>query len=116
MSCLASALEAGTHVKLRSRDVREALKNACEVNGLDLDYFSSHSLWKGAITQMRCLGASEDDRRDRGNYAPNSQVMNLTYDYGAGIGPLASNSLVGGHKPTVEDVRRLIPPVRRVER
>ena len=107
--------EASIHVKLRPKDVREALKNACEANGLDPDYFSSHSLRKGAITEMRCLGASEDDRRDRGNYAPNSQVMNLTYDYGAGIGPLASNSLVGGHKPTVEDVRRLIPPVRRVK-
>ena len=53
---------------------------------------------------MRSLGASEDDRRDRGNYAPNCQVMNVTYDYGTGIGPLTSNSLVGGHKPTVEDV------------
>ena len=102
-------------MRLRSKDVREALKRACEENGLDPNYFSSHSLRKGAITEMRSLGASEDDRRDRGNYAPNSQVMNSTYDYGAGIGPLASNSLVGGHKPTVEDVRRLIPPARRVE-
>ena len=107
--------EASTRVRLRSKDVREALKRACEENGLDPNYFSSHSLRKGAITEMRSLGASEDDRRDRGNYAPNSQVMNSTYDYGAGIGPLASNSLVGGHKPTVEDVRRLIPPARRVE-
>ena len=107
--------EASAHVKLRSRDVREALKSVCVENGLDPDYVSSHSLRKGAITEMRALGASEDDRRDRGNYAPNSQVMNVTYDYGAGIGPLASNSLTGGHKPTVEDVRRLIPPVRRME-
>ena len=105
--------EADAQVKLRPRDIREALKIACEESGLDPDYFSSHSLRKGAITEMRSLGASEDDRRDRGNYAPNSQVMNITYDYGTGIGPLASNSLVGGHKPTVEDVRRLIPPVRR---
>ena len=107
--------EASTRVKLRSKDVRQALKDTCEENGLDPDYFSSHSLRKGAITEMRSLGASEDDRRDRGNYAPNSQVMNVTYDYGTGIGPLASNSLVGGRKPTVEDVRRLIPPARRVE-
>ena len=105
-----------TLVKLRSRDVRDALKDMCEKNGLDPDYFSSHSLRKGAITEMRSLGASEDDRRDRGNYAPNSQVMNITYDYGTGIGPLASNSLVGGHKPTVEDVRRLIPPARTAEK
>ena len=102
-------------VKLRSRDIREALKDTCETNGLDRNYFSSHSLRKGAITEMRSLGASEDDRRDRGNYAPNSQVMNITYDYGTGIGPLASNSLVGGHKPTIEDLRRLIPPAREVE-
>ena len=61
-----------TRVKLRSRDVREALKRECEENGLDANYFSSHSLRKGAITEMRSLGASEDDRRDRGNYAPNS--------------------------------------------
>ena len=45
---------------------------------------------------MSALGASEDDRRDRGNYAPNSQVMNTTYDYATGLGPLAANSLVGG--------------------
>ena len=102
-------------MKMRAKDVRQALKNACEENDLDPNYFSSHSLRKGAITEMRCLGASENDRRDRGNYAPNSQVMNLTYDYGVDIGPLASNSLVGGHKPTVEDIRRLIPPARRVE-
>ena len=107
--------EEGSRVKLRSREVRDALKRACEENGLDPNYFSSHSLRKGAVTEMRSLGASEDDRRDRGNYAPNSQVMNVTYDYGAGIGPLASNSLIGGQKPTVEDVRRLIPPARRVE-
>ena len=106
---------AGPIVKLRSKDVREALKRTCERNGLDPDYFSSHSLRKGAITEMRSLGASEDDRRDRGNYAPNSQVMNITYDYGTGIGPLASNSLVGGRKPTVEDVKRLIPPTRKIE-
>ena len=102
-------------VKLRSRTVRDALKETCEMNDLDPDYFSSHSLRKGAITEMRSLGASEDDRRDRGNYAPNSQVMNITYDYGAGIGPLASNALIGGHKPTIEDVKRLIPPARRLE-
>lgn len=104
--------EGCTHVKLRAKDVRQALKNACEENDLDPNYFSSHSLRKGAITEMRCLGASEDDRRDRGNYAPNSQVMNLTYDYGVVIGPLASNS---GYKPTIECIRRLIPPARRVE-
>ena len=107
--------DTSAHVKLRSRDVREALKGACEENGLDPNYFSSHSPRKVAITEMRSLGASEDDRRDRGNYAPNSQVMNLTYDYSAGIGPLASNSLVGGYKPTIKDVRRLIPTARRFE-
>lgn len=101
--------------KLRSRNVRDELKDTCSRHGLDPDYFSSHSLRKGAITQMRSLGASEDDRRDRGNYAPNSQVMNNTYDYGTGLGPLASNRLTGGHKPTVDDLKRLIPPPRKMQ-
>ncbi len=86
----------GKRVHLRARTVREELKKTCVLNGLPPSYFSSHSLRKGAITQMRALGASEDDRRDRGNYAPNSQVMNTTYDYATGLGPLAANSLVGG--------------------
>jgi hypothetical protein len=30
---------------------------------------------------MRATGATEDDRRDRGNYSASSQVMNQTYDY-----------------------------------
>ena len=102
----------GRRVKLRSRTVRDELKDTCKRHGLDPDYFSSHSLRKGAITQMRSLGASEDDRRDRGNYVPNSQVMNNTYDYGTGLGPLGSNRLTGGYKPTVEDLKRLIPPTR----
>ena len=86
----------GKRVHLRARTVREELKKTCSLNGLPPSYFSSHSLRKGAITQMSALGASEDDRRDRGNYAPNSQVMNTTYDYATGLGPLAANSLVGG--------------------
>ena len=59
--------EEGSRVKLRSREVRDALKRACEENGFDPNYFSSHSLRKGTITEMRSLGASEDDRRERGN-------------------------------------------------
>ena len=39
----------GTHVKLRSKDVGDALKDTCEKNGLDPDYFSAHSLRKGTI-------------------------------------------------------------------
>ena len=93
--------------------VRAVLKDTCKKHGLNPDYCSSHSLRKGAITQMRSLGASEDDRRDRGNYAPNSQVMNSTYNYGTGLGPLASNRLTGGHKPTVDDLKKLIPPARK---
>ena len=57
---------------------------------------------------MRALGASKDDRRDRGNYSAGSQVMNLTYDYANGMGPLAANGLEGGRKPTIVDVKRLV--------
>ena len=30
-----------------------------------------------------------------------------------GLGPLGSNSLLGGRKPTITDVKRLLPPKRR---
>ena len=102
----------GIHTVLKAKTIRVEIKRACIRLNLPPAYFSSHSLRKGAITHMRASGATEEDRRDRGNYAPGSQVMNLTYDYATGLGPLASNSLVGGRKPTIEDVQRLIPAMR----
>jgi integrase len=104
--------EDGTKVPLRSRTVREELKRTCESNGLPPAYFSSHSLRKGAITHMRAAGATEEDRRDRGNYSAGSQVMNQTYDYAVGLGPLASNSLPGARRLGLRDVKRLIPAKR----
>jgi hypothetical protein len=81
--------------------------------GLPDLYFSAHSLRKGAITHMRALGASEDDRRERGMFAVGSTVMNATYDYAVtGLGPSASNSLQKGQKPTVNDLKRVIPAAR----
>jgi hypothetical protein len=100
----------GTVAVLTGRTVREELKKTCEVNGLPASYFSSHSLRKGGITHMRAQGSTEEDRRDRGNYAPGSLVMNNTYDYATGLGPLASNSLEGGHRLDKDDLKRLLPP------
>ena len=114
----------GSRFALRLRSVRDELKRTCERNGLPSTYFSSHSLRKGANTHMRALGASEDDRRDRANYAPGSQVMKNTYDYASGLGPLGrvqaesevfkAFSLVGGYKLSLKDVKRLMPPARQV--
>ena len=100
----------GTVSVLTGRTVRDELKTACEQNGLPPSFFSSHSLRKGGITHMRAKGSTEEDRRDRGNYSAGSMVMNNTYDYATGLGPLASNSLVGGHKPNKDDLLRLLPP------
>jgi hypothetical protein len=61
------------------------------------------------------FGASEDDGRDRGNYGPGSQIISSTYDYADGLGPSAASGLVGGYKPTLKDVKRLIPPTRRAK-
>ena len=100
---------------LTSRAGRDQIKKTCRRLGLPSDHFSSHSLFKGAVTQMRVNGMSEDDRRDRGNYAPGSQVMNTTYDYVKGLGPLVSNSSPGACEPTVTDIQRILPaahPVR----
>ena len=66
----------GTIVRLTGRSVRDEIKKTCAGNGLPPDYFSAHSLRKGAITHMRAQGATEDDRRDRGNYTAGSTVMN----------------------------------------
>lgn len=74
---------------LTGRTVREESKKTCECNGLPPSYFSSHSLRKGGITHMRAQGSTEEDRRDRGNYSVGSMVMNNTYDYATGLGPLA---------------------------
>ena len=95
---------------LTGRTIREELKRTCEENELPATYFSSHSLRKGAITHMRAKGTTEEDRRDRGNYSAGSQVMNNTYDYATGLGPLASNSLEGGHRLNKSDLQRLLPP------
>jgi hypothetical protein len=107
----------GTRLALTSRAVRDELKRTVKEEGLPPLYFSSHSLRKGAITHMRALGASEDDRRERGNFAQGSTVMNSTYDYAVtGLGPSASNSLDGGHKPTIKDLKRLVPAVRQSQK
>ena len=105
-------LGAKPKVALSGFAVRKEIKNACTRLGLPAQHFSSHSLRKGGVTQMRALGASEDDRRDRGNWAPGSQVMNDTYDYGHGLGPLAAESLPGGYLPSVTDIQRILPAVR----
>jgi hypothetical protein len=102
-----------TVVRLTGRSVRDEIKKTCASNGLPPDYFSAHSLRKGAITHMRAQGASEDDRRDRGNYAAGSTVMNSVYDYATGLGPLASNSLEGGHRLDKKDLKRMLPPARK---
>jgi hypothetical protein len=99
-------------VALTSFVVRREVKSACDRAGLPSKHFSSHSLRKGGVTHMRALGACEDDRRDRGNWAPGSQVMNDTYDYGHGLGPLAAESLTGGYLPSVTDVQRILPVLR----
>ena len=103
----------GNLVYLTGRTVRDEIKRTCASNGLPPDYFSAHSLRKGAITHMRAQGATEDDRRDRGNYSVGSGVMNSVYDYATGLGPLASNSLEGGHRLSTRDLKRMVPPSRK---
>jgi hypothetical protein len=107
----------GSRLVLSTRAVRDELKATVKEEGLPELYFSPHSLRKGAITHMRALGASEDDRRERGNFAEGPTVMNSTYDYAVtGLRPSASNSLERAGKPTINDLRRLVPAVRQSRR
>jgi hypothetical protein len=102
----------GKKLVLRARTVRQEIKAEAVSAGLPPDLFSSHSLRKGSITHMRATGASEDDRRDRGGYAPDSQIMHETYDYVSGLGALAASGLPQARVPDATDVRRLIPAKR----
>jgi hypothetical protein len=103
----------GDRVVLTGRAVRDEVKNTCGRYGLDPDCFSAHSLRKGGITHMGALGSSAEHMLARGSYAPNSRTMSQIYDQSVGLGPLGASSLQMGHKPTVTDVKRLIPARRR---
>lgn len=97
---------------LTGRKVRDQLKETCVRHGLPPARFSSHSLRKGAISDMRALGSTAADREDRGNYAPGSKAMAGVYDYAIGMGPLACASLTGGYQPTLEHIKKLLPAER----
>jgi hypothetical protein len=102
----------GSRLVLSSRAVRDELKTTVKNEGLPELYFNSHSLRRGPNAHMSALGASEDDRRKRGDFSLGSSVMNSTYDYAViGLGPSASKSLKGGCKPSLNELRRLVPAV-----
>jgi hypothetical protein len=91
----------GSLVILTGRSVRDKTKKTCFTldYGFTLDYFSALSLRKGAITHMRAQGASENNR------TAGSTIMNSIYDYATVLGPLASNSLEGGHRLDKKDLK-----------
>ena len=95
--------------RLTAEIIRKAVKGMATSVGLPTVRFSSHSLRKGGISQMRGLGASADDRRDRGNYADGSTVFDTIYDYSTvALGPLACNVNLGTGgtvKPVVSHVK-----------
>ena len=99
--------------RLSAEMIRTAVKDMAIAAGLPPNKFSSHSLRKGGMSQMRGLGASADDRRDRGNYADGSSVGDTIYDYSVvALGPLACNMNLGlcnSIKPTTEHVGRCLP-------
>ena len=79
--------------------IRDGIEESCTLEGLDPDYFPSHSLRKVATTHMTSLRVPKAAGRDRENYAQGSDVMSLTYDYSfGGHEPLAGNPLVSENK------------------
>ena len=75
---------------LTARKVRDLIKETCVRHGLPPARFSSHSLREGAISDMRALRSTVEDRQDRGNYVAGSKAMASIYDYAVGLGPLCS--------------------------
>jgi hypothetical protein len=55
----------GARLILRGHAVREAINITCDLNDLPRDIFSSHSLRKCAISDMRMLGVASYDRTGR---------------------------------------------------
>ena len=99
-----------TRKELTNRMVRDQLQLTAALENLNPNYLSSPSFWKGVTTQLRAQGASDADIRNRGNYVADYEVPRLTYDYScAGHGPLSSNSLLGGHKLEIADIKRHLP-------
>ena len=99
-----------TRSRMTGRVIWDGIKESCTLEGLDPDYFSSHSLRKGGTTHMISLGVPEAAAKDRGNYAQGSDVTNRTYDYSfRGHGPLAANSLRAGDRPSLKDVKQYVP-------
>lgn len=99
--------------RLSAEMIRSAVKDMATRAGFPPDRFSAHSLRKGGMSQMRGLGASSDDRKDRGNYADGSNVYDTVYDYSTvALGPLACNMNLGVQgtvKPMVNHVGRCLP-------
>ena len=99
--------------RLSAEMVRVAVKVMAREAGFPPKRFSAHSLRKGGMSQMRGLGASSDDRKDRGNYADGSKVYDTVYDYSTvALGPLACNmnvGLQGTVKPMADHVGRCLP-------
>jgi hypothetical protein len=99
--------------RLTAEMVRGAVKDMAVNAGFPPERFSAHSLRKGGMPQMRGLGASSDDRSDRGNYADGSNVYDTVYDYSTvALGPLACNMNLGAQgtvKPKVDHVGRCLP-------
>jgi hypothetical protein len=65
---------------LTARAFRDEMKGIARMKSLPLNYSGVHSFRKGGIIYMRAQGATEDDRRERGNY------MNASYDCVTGLG------------------------------
>ena len=94
--------------RLTAEMVRSAVKDMATTAGFPSERSFSHSLRKGGMSEMRGLGASADDRGDRGNYADGSITFDTIYDYSSvALGPLACNMNEGlgtALKPTTEHV------------
>ena len=58
-----------TRKELTGRMIRDGIKESCILEGLDPDYFHSHSLRKGATTHMMSLRVPQAAVKDRGNHA-----------------------------------------------
>ena len=76
--------------------IRNGIKESCSLEGLEPDYFSSHSLRKGATTHMMSLGVPEAAVKDIGNYVLSKCVStDITYLYDCYVRRFYINATAG---------------------
>ena len=102
-----------SHKKLQSKMLTQAIKGAALRLNMDPSEFASHSIRKGAVTQMNAFGCAIEETNSRGNYSKSSKMVQTVYNHDStGRGPLAASSSSVGRDITRDDIAKHLKVTR----